>query len=104
MLETTKKLELGKIVARGKIAVLFYAGWCPDCGRFMPVFDAAAAKAKAKAAKARIDADENPIWEDFKIERVPTVVLFEEGKEKMRVEETGGKIDGKKLEKILGGI
>lgn len=104
MLETTKKEELGKIVARGKIAVLFYASWCPDCGRFMPVFDAAAAKAdaKTKTAKARIDADENPIWEDYGIERVPTVVLFENGKEKMRVEETGGKIDGKKLEKILG--
>jgi len=103
MLETTGKEELGKIVAAGKAAVLFYAGWCPDCSRFMPVFDAAAAKAKVKVkvAKARIDEDENPIWDDYKIERVPTVVLFEDGKEKMRVEEKGGKIDGKKLEKML---
>lgn len=89
------------VVAKWKVAVLFYAGWCPDCERFMPVFDAAAGKAKIKVAKARIDADENPIWDGFKIERVPTIVLFEDGKEKARVEETGGKIDGKKLERML---
>lgn len=102
MLETSRNDELAKVVAAWKVAVLFYASWCPDCSRFMPVFDAACAKAKVKVAKARIDEDENPIWEHYKIERVPTVVLFEDGEEKMRVEETGGKIDAKKLEKILG--
>ncbi len=102
MMETSKKDELGKLVSSPKIAVLFYAGWCPDCHRFMPVFDAAAAKAKVKVAKARIDADENPIWDDYKIEVVPTVVLFENGKEKMRAEEKGARIDAKKVEKMLG--
>jgi len=101
MLETSRLDELGKIVENWKVAVLFYASWCPDCVRFMPVFDGAASKAKVKVAKARIDADENPIWGDYKIKVVPTVVLFENGKEKMRVEEKGGKIDGKKLEKML---
>ena len=89
MLETTKGEELAMLVAKWKIAVLFYAGWCPYCVRFMPVFDAAAAKAKVKVAKARIDADENPIWDDYKIEVVPTVILFKDGEEKSRVEEKG---------------
>ena len=102
MLETSVEAELAKILAARKVAVLFYAGWCPDCTAFMPDFDAAAAKSKVKVAKARIDEDENPIWDDYEIERVPTVVLFEDGKEKMRAEEKGGKIDGKKLEKMLG--
>ena len=103
MFETTDEAELNAKVSKGKAAVLFYAGWCPDCHNFMPKFDAAAKKAGAgvQVGKAKIDADENPIWESFKIERVPTVVLFEKGKEKMRAEETGGKIDAKKLERIL---
>ena len=101
MFESDKQKEINKGISRGKTLVLFYASWCPDCSRFMPVFDEAASKAKVKVAKARIDADENPIWDNYKIEVVPTVVLFENGKEKMRVEEKGGKIDGKKLEKML---
>ena len=39
------------VVAKSDIAVLFYAGWCPDCSRFMPIFDAAAAKAALLAAE-----------------------------------------------------
>jgi thioredoxin 1 len=102
VLETSNGEELAKIVARWKVAVLFYASWCPDCSRFMPAFEAAASKTKVKVAKAKIDADENSIWEDYKIEVVPTVVLFEGGKEKMRIEEKGKGIDKKKLETMLG--
>ena len=103
MLETDDGKVLSQKVAKGKCIVLFYASWCPDCTRFMPVFEAAASKAKVPALKARIDEDGNPIWEDYKIEVVPTVVLFENGKEKARAEETSRDNCKKGLEKILPG-
>ena len=101
MFETESSPGLKKRIAKGRHLVLFYASWCPDCSRFMPVFDSLKPHATLQTAKARTDADENPIWEDWKIERVPTVVLFENGKEKLRVEESGGSIDPKKLERML---
>jgi len=99
--ETSRKSELEKKIAKGRYLVLFYASWCPDCKRFMPKFDSLAGRAGLALLKARIDEDENPMWEHFKIERVPTVVLFEDGKEKGRAEERGGRIDEKELARLI---
>lgn len=101
MFETEKGPELAGKIAKGKSLVLFYATWCPDCSRFLPIFDSLHLMAALPLRKARIDRDENPMWDDFKIERVPTVVLFENGKEKGRVAESGGSIDAAKLRKLL---
>ena len=101
MFETVDSKELKKHIVKGKHIVLFYASWCPDCARFMSTFDSLTSRTKLPLAKAQTDEDENPIWDDYKIERVPTVVLFEKGKEKARAEESGGSIDKKKLEKML---
>ncbi|HIH30977.1 TPA: thioredoxin family protein [Candidatus Micrarchaeota archaeon] len=101
MFETSEKKELMGKIAKEKSLVLFYASWCPDCARFMPTFNSLASKTKVTLLKAVIDEDENPIWDDFKIGRVPTVVLFENGKEKGRVEEKGGSIDAAKLKRLL---
>ena len=101
MFETESSSALKKRIAKGRHLVLFYAGWCPDCARFMPVFDSLRPKAGLQPAKARTDEDENPIWEDWKIEVVPTVVLFENGKEKARSEETSRDNCRKGLEKLL---
>ncbi len=101
MFETEKEPELREKIAKGKSLVLFYASWCPDCSRFLPAFESLPSKTRLPLCKARIDGDENPMWEDFKIERVPTVVLFENGKEEGRVAESGGSIEGAKLKKLL---
>ena len=101
MFHTEKSSELQKHIAKGKHLVLFYASWCPDCVRFMPTFDSLPSKTKLPFAKAQTDEDENSIWDDYKIERVPTVVLFENGKEKARVAESGGKINEAALKKML---
>lgn len=101
MFETEDGKELAGKLKKGKCLVLFYASWCPDCARFMPIFDSLPAKAKLPLLKARIDKDENTIWEDYKIERVPTVVFFENGKEKGRAEEKGGRIDESELKRLL---
>jgi thioredoxin 1 len=101
MFETKDGKALAKKIAKGKTLVLFYASWCPDCQFFLPIFSSIAAKFKGTAMKARIDEDKNPMWGDYKIKRVPTLVLFENGKEKSRAEERGGSIPDSELEKLL---
>ncbi|MEM4348654.1 MAG: thioredoxin family protein [Candidatus Anstonellaceae archaeon] len=101
MHETSSTAELAKKISKGKWIVLFYASWCPDCAKFMPKFDSLPIPSGVSVLKAKIDEDSNPIWEDFKIEVVPTVVLFENGKEKARTEETFPGECAKGLKRLL---
>jgi thioredoxin-like negative regulator of GroEL len=101
MFETGEKSALERKIAKARHLVLFYAGWCPDCARFMPVFDSLPSSTNLPLLKARIDEDENPMWDHYGIERVPTLILFENGKEKGRAEEKGGRISEEELKKLL---
>ncbi len=67
---------------RGKSAVvLFHSSWCPFCRRFKPVFDTAVAGQKSwEPLEFMLEEDENPLWSEFRIEVVPTVLFFREGK------------------------
>lgn len=103
MLHTEDSKEVRKRIAKGKVIVLFYASWCPDCTRFMPTFDLLPERTKLPLIKAQTDADENPIWDDYKIVSVPTVVLYNNGKEAARAAEKGGAVNKKDLERLLEG-
>ena len=95
--ETEDESELKKkLSASKKTLALFYASWCHDSLSFLPIFDANCQGSKCGIIKVKIDDDENPIWDSFKIDVVPTLVLFEKGKEKMRAETKGGRILCKK--------
>ena len=62
-----------------KIVVLFYASWCPYCANFKPTFEVADIN-NAKKMEALVDEDENPLWDRFNIQAVPTMIVFEKGK------------------------
>jgi len=70
----TRILKNGK-----KTLVLFYASWCPFCTNFKPTFDSSKIETANKMA-ALVDEDENPLWDRFNIQAVPTVIAFENGK------------------------
>jgi len=60
------------------VFVLFYASWCPFCSRFLPIFEEYARKDRRdKFLRVRIDDENNPLWEKYDVEVVPTIVLFE---------------------------
>ncbi len=70
-----------------RVLVLFCASWCPFCERFYPTFERLTAeKAFDKTMRVYIDDDDNPLWDDFSIEAVPTLLFFEQGKAASRLD------------------
>jgi thioredoxin-like negative regulator of GroEL len=62
-----------------KTLVFFYASWCPYCANFKPTFEAANVNNTRKIG-ALVDEDENPLWDRFNIQAVPTMIAFKQGK------------------------
>lgn len=62
-----------------KTVVLFYATWCPYCANFKPTFESAKIET-ANKMESIIDEDENPLWDRFNIQAVPTMIVFQNGK------------------------
>ena len=62
-----------------KTVVLFYATWCPYCSNFKPTFESAKIETANKVGSI-IDEDENPLWDRFNIQAVPTIMVFQNGK------------------------
>ncbi len=60
--------------------VMFTTSWCPFCRRFKPKFTDAANRADVRCVIVYIDDWENPLWDEYRIDVVPTLVLFEKGK------------------------
>jgi thioredoxin 1 len=76
------KDELNTELAKYKTTlVLFYATWCPFCMRFEPFFNEEVAPYKFEnVVHVLLDDYDNPLWDDYDISAVPTVILFENGK------------------------
>jgi thioredoxin 1 len=62
-----------------KMLVLFYASWCPYCTNFKPLFESMNVN-NVEKIEALVDEDENPLWDRFNIQAVPTMIVFEKGK------------------------
>jgi Thiol-disulfide isomerase and thioredoxins len=75
------KQELDAELSKSKkVMVLFYATWCPFCMRFVPVFDEEITPLGFDhVVHALLDDYDNPLWDDYDISAVPTIILFEEG-------------------------
>jgi thioredoxin 1 len=80
-----------RLKKQGTLAVLFAAEWCPFCRRFSPAFDSALAKSGVTGALADLSDEENPLWEAFGVQVVPTVMVFRDGKMVYRKDGTLGR-------------
>jgi translation initiation factor 2B subunit (eIF-2B alpha/beta/delta family) len=67
----------GKLNRSGTWGVVFLAEWCPFCRAFAPLF--AGLASEAQIAVGDLTSLESPLWEEFAVEVVPTVVVFREG-------------------------
>ena len=104
MIEVSNKSELEKQLDKSKnVLALFYASWCPFCRSFLAVFDRNCAQyGSILALRVRVDDEENPLWQEYSIGTVPTVILFEEGKVCRRLDgELGSGLNEKQLEGLM---
>ena len=62
-----------------KMLVLFYADWCPYCANFKPTFEEIDSSNLQKKA-VLVNEAENPLWDRFSIQAIPTMIAFQNGK------------------------
>lgn len=88
MIEITDETELTDLIAANhKLIALFYSSWCPFCRNFLSTFDNYAKKpSNFTFIKVRVDDDDNPLWETYALEAVPSAIFFENGEVKKRLD------------------
>ena len=70
-----------QLSGKGKTAVLFVMSTCPFCRRFRPLFEAFE-NTRAKDLyflTVILDDEGSPLWEEYAIEVVPTLIIFQGG-------------------------
>lgn len=79
---TTDNFDKEVIQTTGKVLVDFWAPWCGPCRMQTPILEKLAAGGEIRAKIYKLNTDENgPIAQKFGIVSIPTLILFENGKE-----------------------
>ena len=88
MIEVSDKEELQSLLRNKKgVLALFYASWCPFCRSFRSTFEKLVAKKGFNhAIHVNIDDYENPLWTEYSIDAVPTVIFFDCGQATHRLD------------------
>lgn len=80
-----------------KTVVDFYATWCGPCKMLGPIFEEVSKNSSIKFVKIDIDNHEE-LCREYKVMSVPTLILFENGKE---IRRNIGFISKEKLEEFI---
>lgn len=81
---TNETFEKEVMQAEGKVLVDFWASWCGPCRMLGPVIDKLGSElTDVKVCKIDVDANQD-LAAKYKVETIPTLVVFEGGKEVKR--------------------
>ena len=64
----------------GLWAVAFLADWCPFCQEFRPEFEAREGGHPFATAIVDLTSEESSLWDTFRVEVVPTIAVFLDGR------------------------
>lgn len=88
--------------SKDSVVVLFYASWCPFSQRFLPIFEKYAEDKTHTCLRVKTD-DKASLCEEYSVDVVPTVLLFERGSVKKRLDGVPGVgLSEKQLTDLLG--
>ena len=77
--------NFNNVVANGRALVDFYADWCGPCRMVSPVVDEIAEERRdITVGKVNVD-DENALAMKYGVTSIPTLIVFQDGKEKTRI-------------------
>jgi thiol-disulfide isomerase/thioredoxin len=81
MHSVSSKNELSSFLSENeKVLALFYSTWCPFCQEFLRHLKQEMGEVGyAKTLHVIVDDYDNPLWEEYSIEAVPTVIFFAHG-------------------------
>lgn len=80
---TINQENFNKDVVENSLPVLidFWAPWCGYCRRLAPAVDQIAGEYDGKLAVGKLNIDDNPkLAQQFEVETIPTLILFQQGK------------------------
>ncbi len=82
MLEVDNKADLTNQLTKNKrVLALFFASWCPYCQGFIDAFNANIVNYKFDLVlRVNVDDFDSPLWDEYSVDAVPTLILFENGK------------------------
>ncbi len=82
MRAVAERADLAQEMASGRKAILFHATWCPFCRAFKPRFEELVTPGTGfEPLEVLLDDEENPLWGEFQIETIPTVLFFVDGRQ-----------------------
>ncbi len=80
----TKNFKLA--IKNGLVLVDFWAPWCAPCKMIAPTLNEIAEEHPDKVTIAKVNVDQNQqIAQKYKIRNIPTMILFQDGKEIKRI-------------------
>ena len=86
--EVSEKRDLDPILKQNRqVLALFCSSWCPFCRSFFPAFSKGIAKYSfERMIYVYLEDDDNPLWEEYSVEAVPTVIFFEKAQVSSRLD------------------
>jgi thioredoxin-related protein len=92
MLEIDSKVALDKQISQyGRVLALFAASHCPFCQRFSKIFSTHVASCSVDLmVRVNMDDFNGPLWDEYTVNAVPTLLFFENGVIKSRLDAISG--------------
>lgn len=74
----TADFEREVLQAEGPVLALFQATWCGYCRWFLPRFRDATSE-RVRLVEVDLSDDDDPLWDAYAIQVIPTLLLFYQG-------------------------